>query len=123
MNLLFVWMAATVMLVIAGFHSLAGHRRLIGPLLAERTGMLAEPMPRAMILFGWHVGTVLMALPTAYLVLMAIGWTEPSTAFVTLIGLAFLAMGLANAVMTRLRHPGWALLSLAGILTIFSLIF
>lgn len=120
MNPLLLWLAAGAMVLIALFHSLAGHKVLIGPLLAQRDGLLAQPKARVMIAFGWHVGTVLTLLPAAYLAIVAMGRTPGNTVFISLIGLAFIGMGIANGLLTRFRHPGCALLSMAGISTFLS---
>ena len=121
MNSALLYLGGIMLVGVALFHGVAGQRILISPLLRQRAGMMEDAMPRTMIQFGWQVGTVLTLLPALYLFLVASGETGGSTAMVLAIGLSFVAMGLANAAMTRLKHPGGFVLTAAGLVVLTSL--
>ena len=106
---------------VALFHGVMGQKMLITPLVQQRGGMMDQAMPRTMIQFGWQVGTVLTLLPALYLFLVASGDTRGSSAMIFAIGLSFVGMGLANALLTRLKHPGGIVLTTTGIVVLTSL--
>ena len=121
MSILLLYIACLMLIGVALFHGVMGQKILITPLLQQRTGMMNEAMPRAMIQFGWQVGTVLTLLPALYLYLVASGKTGGNLAMLLAIGLSFVAMGLANAAMTRFRHPGGFVLTATGLVVLTSL--
>jgi len=121
MNIVLLYIGCFMLVGVALFHGVMGQKILIGPLLQQRAGMMNEAMPRIMIQFGWQVGTVLTLLPAFYLFLVASGETGGSTAMIFAIGLSFVGMGLANAVLTRLKHPGGFALTTTGIIVLLSL--
>ena len=69
---------AAVLLVITAFvHSVLGERRLIGPLLARREGVLASDLARFVLRFVWHLVSVNWAILALILVQLA---RDPATA-------------------------------------------
>ncbi|MEO0440044.1 MAG: hypothetical protein AAF067_04115 [Pseudomonadota bacterium] len=122
MNSLLLYVAAAIIAFVACFHSFAGQRVLIRPLLKEETGILSDPTFRAIILFGWHSTTALMLVIALYLGLVAAGQTTANTIQITAIGITFVALGTANAIMAKFKHPGWIMLSGIGLVTLSSLI-
>ena len=122
MSNILLYIAAVIIAFVAYFHSFAGQRVLIGPLLKEETGILSDPTYRAIILFGWHSTSALMLLIALYLGLAAAGETIPNTIQIALIGITFVALGAANAIMAKFKHPGWIMLSGIGLVTLSSLV-
>ena len=110
MNLL--QLSAAVMILTAIAHSVMGERRLITPLLARDIDLLTGY--RSMLVrFAWHYTSVLMAV-TALLV----AWPGAPVQLVRVTGAAWLIAGVFDAIVTRGKHVGWPLLSLAGILAL-----
>lgn len=98
------------MVVTAATHSILGERRLIGPMLSERSGVLRHQFARTIIRYAWHVTSVLM-IASAITIL----WPGTPRALVQIIGAIWLALGLTSLVASRGKHVGWPVLSLAGI--------
>lgn len=119
-TLLFI--AAAIIVILALFHSVAGQKALIGPLLKENTEILSDPKWRALILFGWHSTTVLLLVIGLYLALVAGGHTSGNDLQLTAIAISFFGLGIANAIMAKFKHPGWIILSSVGIITFTALI-
>ena len=68
--------AAGLLVLTAAIHSLLGERRLIGPLMRERTGVLASAQSRFLVRFTWHLGSALSLALAA--ILLAAVW-RPET--------------------------------------------
>jgi hypothetical protein len=47
-------LTATLLVLTALIHSVLGERRLIGPLVARRDGILANDLARVILRFAWH---------------------------------------------------------------------
>jgi hypothetical protein len=115
-------LTSAVLLVLAAFvHSVLGERRLIGPLLMRREGVLASDYARFILRFAWHLTSVSGAVLALILVQLvrapatARFWAAAGT------GVVFTAIGLYDAVATRGRHVGWPLLTGIGIAALLSL--
>ena len=121
MNPSLLYAASILILLVAAFHSFAGQKKLIGPMLSESNSVLDDPTWRAVILFGWHCTSLLMILLAIFLAFVASGLTAGNAILIGLIGISFIGMGIANAVMAKLKHPGWVLLSGIGIISILAL--
>jgi len=121
MSIVLLYIGCLMLVGVALFHGVMGQKILISPLLQRRAGMMDEEMPRTMIQFGWQVTTILTLLPALYLFLVASGDTTGSPTMIFTIGLSFVGMGLANAVMTRLKHPGGFVLTATGLVVLLSL--
>jgi len=118
-GLLFI--AAMLLIVTAFAHSVLGERRLIGPLLARREGVLASGLARVVLRFAWHLTSVTWAVLALILVQLV---REPATArhwAAAGTGVAFTGVGLFDAVASRGRHVGWPLLTGIGIAALLSL--
>jgi hypothetical protein len=113
---------AAVLLVVTAFaHSALGERRLIGPLLARREGVLSSDLARFILRFAWHLTSVTWAVLAVILVQLV---RDPATARLWAAagtGVAFTGIGLFDAVATRGRHVGWPLLAGIGIAALLSL--
>ena len=113
--------AAVLLIVTAFAHSALGERRLIGPLLARREGILASDLARFILRFAWHLTSVTWAILAPILVQLV---RDPATArfwAAAGTGVAFTGIGLFDAVSTRGRHVGWPLLTAIGIAALLSL--
>jgi len=121
MNNTLLYLATGLIVFVSFFHSYAGQKRLIGPLLQESNKIVDNPTWRAIILFGWHSTTILMLVIGLYLALVASGVAASNMVMILGIGIAFIALGIGNAVLAKFKHPGWIMLSGIGILTILSL--
>ena len=103
--------AAILMMATALLHSVLGERRLIRPLLALETGIMASSLARRVLRFAWHLTSALM-LACAFATL----WPATPAPVLAAIGLAWLVPGILDAMYTRGRHIGWPLLVAAGAL-------
>ena len=103
-------LSAATMVATALVHSIAGERRLIGPILALNTGVVARPLGRLVLRFAGHLTSALMLLSAA-----TVAWPEMPDALLRIIGAVWLAVGLFDAVFTRGRHIGWPALAAAGV--------
>jgi hypothetical protein len=113
---------AAILLVITAFaHSVLGERRLLGPLLRRREGILASNLARVVLRFAWHLTSVTWAVLALILVQLV---RDPATArfwAAAGTGVAFTGAGLFDAIATRGRHVGWPLLAGIGIAALLSL--
>jgi len=119
-GLLFI--AAMLLVVTAFAHSMLGERRLIGPLLANRTGILANDLARTILRFAWHLTSVTWVVLALILVRLV---RDPATARLWAAAgtaVAFISVGLFDAVASRGRHVGWPLLSGIGLAALLSLL-
>ncbi len=104
------WLAAATMIAVAATHSFLGERRLIGPLIAGRQGVLARELARRVMRFAWHVTSLFMIACAA-----TVAWPGVPAPVIALVGAVWLAAGIADAAMTRGRHIGWPFLTAAGV--------
>ncbi len=105
-----LWLSAALMVLAAVVHSLLGYRRLIQPLLQSGQGLLGDETVRRILHFAWHATAVLMLISAA-----AVAWPGTPKGLLIIIGGAWLATGLVDAVYTKGRHIAWPVLSGAGI--------
>jgi hypothetical protein len=107
-----IWtgLSSAFMAAAALVHSVLGYRRLIAPLLRGRDGLLADALARRIVRFAWHATSVLMLVSAA-----AVSWPGTPKALLAVIGAAWLATGLFNAVYMKGRHIAWPVLSAAGL--------
>lgn len=122
MSAILLTVSAALVVVTCLTHSLLGEKRLIGPLMALRAGVLQSDLARQVLRFAWHF-TSGLGLIVAY-VLFSYA-REPSTidpAMIVLIGLVLAGSGLFDAIYTRGKHIGWPLLTAAGATTLAALL-
>ena len=105
-----LWLSAATMVAVAFVHALLGERRLIGPILALNTGVVAVPLGRQVLRFAWHLTSVLMILCALVVV-----WPGTARALIAITGAVWLAVGLFDGVVTRGKHVGWPFLTAAGV--------
>ncbi len=97
------------MLATAVIHSVAGEKRLIGPLLS-RSDAIPTRQGKKVLRSAWHL-TSLFMLSNA----LAVIWPANDSGFKLLLGSFWLATGLFSLVSSRGKHVGWPTLSAAGI--------
>lgn len=98
-------------------HSILGERRLIGPLLARREGVLAHDLARFLIRMVWHFMTLLFWILAAGLVAASVGTSEQFlVVFLSSIAFGIGGAGVFDAVGSRGRHIGWPMLVAIGVL-------
>ncbi|WP_422343659.1 hypothetical protein [Parasphingorhabdus sp.] len=122
MSAILLFIAASLIVLLAVFHSVAGHKKLIGPMLQEDTDILSDPTWRAIIVFGWHSTTALILLIALYLALVAGGLTTGSDLQLATTAVTFIGLGIANAILAKFKHPGWIILSSVGLIILTALI-
>ncbi len=113
-------LAALLCVVTAVIHSVAGEKRLIAPMLADRSGVLASPLARQVIRFAWHWTTALWVTVGALLVAQVRGDIDLPW-LILLVGAVHLSAGIADAFMTRGRHIGWPFITAIGALALTSI--
>jgi hypothetical protein len=120
LNPVFIQLWAAALIVITALaHSVLGEQRLIGPLLAKADGVLESPLARNVTRFAWHWTSALWLLAAAVLALSAYGDIQlPWLVFA--IGAAHFVFGVADAILTKGRHVGWPLITLAGALALLA---
>jgi len=108
-----IWLvlSATTMAVTAIYHSYAGERTMVRPLLALDAPLVARPAMRQAIRVGWHMGSYFMAV-CAVVVL----WPDTPSGLIIAIGATWVGMGSCIFVMRRGRHRGSLMLMAASIL-------
>lgn len=106
--MMWLWLSAAMMAITAVIHSVAGEKRLIGPLLA-RPGSIPNAQGRKVMRGAWHL-TSLFMLSNALVML----WPGTPAQLQQVIGGFWLATGLYSLISTRGKHVGWPSLSIAG---------
>src|SRR3546814_17695952 len=96
------------MVTAALVHSVLGYRRLVVPLLRCGQGRLADAPIRRIIRFAWHATAVLMLISAA-----TVTWPGTPQGLLAVLGAAWLATGVFNAVYTKGCHNAWAALRAA----------
>jgi hypothetical protein len=70
--------AALLLIVTSAVHSVVGERRLLGPVLARREGILKSSLARFVLRFAWHITSVAWAVIA--LILLALVLDPPGPA-------------------------------------------
>ena len=111
--MIWLWLSAAFMATTALVHGALGERRLIQPLLQLDQGIMAVDLARRVFRFAWHAMSLLMLVSAATVV-----WPGTPRDLILLVGAAWMAVGLADAIYTRGRHIGWPILTASGIFAI-----
>jgi len=122
MTRFFLAAAVVATLVTAFVHSYFGERRLIGPLVASKAGIMSRALAKQVVRFAWHL-TSLLLLGQALLLAREAShpWSVDRTLVGGVAGL-YLAAGLFDAWLTRGKHIGWPLLTAIGFFSLMSLV-
>ena len=110
MNLLELSAAAMTLTALA--HSIVGEKRLIGPLLARDIDLLSG-YRASLVRFAWHFTSLLMIVTA-----LVVAWPGTPVPLIRITGAMWLLAGVLDAVLTRGKHIGWPLLSVAGIMAL-----
>ena len=110
MNLLELSAAAMTLTALA--HSIVGEKRLIGPLLTRDIDLLSG-YRASLVRFAWHFTSLLMIVTA-----LVVAWPGTPVPLIQITGAVWLLAGLFDAVLTRGKHIGWPLLSVAGIMAL-----
>lgn len=103
-------LSAAFMATTAAVHGILGERRLIGPLMSLDQGIMGVDLARRVFRLAWHALSLLMLVSAASVV-----WPGTPRALILLIGAAWTATGLFDAIYTRGRHIGWPFLTVSGL--------
>lgn len=112
---MWIRLCAIALVVTSLVHSLLGERRLIGPLLAQRDGILSHRLARFLLRMVWHFMTILFWIIAATL------WAStnsPDNALPVLLAMTAIGIGgagLFDAVGSRGQHVGWPMLVAIGL--------
>jgi hypothetical protein len=114
--------AALLLIVTSAVHSVVGERRLLGPVLARREGILKSSLARFVLRFAWHITSVAWAVIA--LILLALVLDPPAVRWWAAAGTgaAFTAIGTFTAISSRGRHIGWPFLTGIGLAAFASLL-
>ncbi len=104
--------AGVVIAATGAVHSLLGERRLLGPLLAS-AAFAAAPRAGPAMRFTWHLATLLMLLTAC-----TVAWPGTPAPLRTIIGTAYLSLGLLSLWMTRGRHVSGPMFTASGLLAV-----
>ena len=121
MSSVLLFLAAALVMVTCLTHSILGERRLIGPLMQLRAGVLQNDLARQVLRFAWHFTSALGLVVVWLLIGYALYPSTIDPAMIVLIGLILAGSGLIDAIYTRGKHVGWPLLFAAGATTLASL--
>lgn len=117
-----IHLCAMALLATSLVHSILGERRLIGPLLAQRDGILTHDLARFLLRTVWHFMTILF-----WIIAAALWASTRSPDFAVSVLLATTAIGIGgagicDAIGSRGRHVGWPMLVLIGLFAAMALI-
>lgn len=108
-----LWLSAGLMVLTALVHSWLGEKRIVGPLLAYRDGVMQRPLARTIVRYAWHVTSALMVASA-----LAVAWPATPAGLITAIGAVWLALGLTSLIASRAKHVGWPVIAGAGLAAI-----
>ena len=114
MTVFCLYLSAALVALTCLVHSVLGERRLIGPLLRLRVGVLEKDLARQVLRFVWHLVTAMGLMMTWVLLTAAQNPLGIDRALILLIGGVLAGAGLIDAFYTRGKHVGWPLLTMAG---------
>jgi hypothetical protein len=114
---------ALLLLVTAAVHSVLGERRLIGPLLTQRDGILRSDLVRFLLRAVWHFMSVAFAVIAAGLIASVAGDAATRTALLAATAIGIGGAGVYDAIGSRGRHIGWPMLVLTGVFALIALMF
>ncbi|MDJ0641291.1 MAG: hypothetical protein QNJ15_00605 [Erythrobacter sp.] len=107
------WLSAGVMVIVAILHSTGGANSVLEPMLERGNPLPEMDIAPSLLRFLWHALSGFMVLCAA-----VVAWPETPRALVILIGLFWIALGLADIATSQFKHPGWIPMGIAGILAL-----
>lgn len=113
--MMWFWISAAMMAITAIIHSVAGEKRLIGPILAKDA--IPTKQGQRVMRAAWHLTSLFMLTNALVMV-----WVGAPSDLLLVIGLFWLTIGLFSLMTSRGRHVGWPTLTAAGIAAIIGTI-
>lgn len=107
--MIWLWLSALAMAATAAIHSVAGEKRLIGPLLKSGASKTLGPQLSGIMRGAWHLTSLFMVLFG-----VVVAWPGMPGGALIAIGSVWLLLGLAILVRSRGTHPGWPTLTAGG---------
>ena len=83
---------------------------------------MENALAKEVMRFAWHWTSALWFLVAAYLAIAAFDDNAASTPLLWAIGLAHIAAGLFDAIITKGKHIGWPPITIIGMLVSFALV-
>lgn len=113
--------AAILLVVTMGVHSILGQKRLIGPILKQAAGVMQRPLARFILPFGWHLMSFMGLIIAAILFAWAWAPAHAVTIGLAVTGIVFTIAGIWDAIGSQGQHVGWPPLTLIGLLALAGL--
>ncbi len=110
MGMMWFYLSAVLMTATAVIHSVAGEKRLIGPLIAKGQSAIPTEQGQKIMRSAWHLTSAFM-LSNAFV----IAWPDTAPSLKILIGAFWLLIGSFSLIASRGKHVGWPTLTGAGI--------
>ena len=104
--MIWLWLSAALMATTAAIHGVLGERRLMRPQMTLDQGVMGIDLARRVFRLAWHALSLLMLVSAASVV-----WPGTPRGLILLIGAAWTATGLFDAIYTSGRHIGWPFLT------------
>ncbi|MEO6359964.1 MAG: hypothetical protein ABIO43_05235 [Sphingomicrobium sp.] len=108
--MIWFWLSAALMTATAVAHSILGEKKLIGPQLRDRRGVMEKAFARTITRYAWHVTSALMLVSA-----LTVVWPGAPHKLIGAIGAIWLLLGLVSLISTRGKHVGWPVLCGAGL--------
>ena len=111
--MIWLYLSALAMVVTAVIHSVAGEKRIIGPLSQVDSPITRNQRSQKIFRSAWHLTSLFMVVFGA-----VVAWPGTPDGVIRLIGGVWLLIGLFSLISSRGTHVGWPSLSAAGIFAI-----
>jgi hypothetical protein len=116
----FVVLSAALLVLTAIVHSTLGERRLLKPLLAHASGILASSLARFVLRFAWHLTSLSWLVLASILLTLGFQPEHALAGALAATGVAFTTAGIFDAIGSRGRHVGWPLLTAIGVASLLA---
>jgi len=103
------WISAAVMVVVAVLHSTGGAQSVLEPMLAKGNPLPEMAIAPALLRFCWHALSLLMLFSA-----LVVAWPGTHRIIVIAAGTVWIGMAVADIVTSRFEHPGWVPMGIAG---------
>lgn len=110
---IWLWLSGLVMVVVAVAHSTGGANSVLGPILSQGNPHPDMEIAPALLKYLWHALSAFMVLCAA-----AVVWPDTPRGLIIVIGLFWIALGLADIATSHFKHPGWIPMGIAGTLAL-----
>ena len=107
--MIWLYFSAIAMIATAIIHSMAGEKRLIGPLLQGTSEPLDDAQARKVLRSAWHLTSGFMILCAAM-----IAWPGTPVGLLRVVGGFWLILGLFSLITSKGKHVGWPTLVASG---------